>query len=103
MKCVNQKGDRYAHLITVIDGGILVRTNKHNKSIIGANWKVQTVGYKRAFLDCLGQYKTENAVLKISGKLNDPEYIKGLDKSKFLEAHENVFAFSSQLASMEVL
>lgn len=93
----------YAHLIPVIDGGILVRTNKRNTSIIGADWKAQTVGYKRACLECLGQYKTENAVLEISGKLDDPEYIKGLDKSKFLDANENVFAFSSHLASMEVL
>mgnify|MGYP001004381015 CR=1 FL=1 len=93
----------YAHFIPVIDGGILVRTNKRNTNIIGADWKVQTVGYKRACLECLGQYKTENAVLEISGKLDDPEYIKGLDKSKFLDAHENVFAFSSHLASMEVL
>lgn len=93
----------YAHLIPVIDGGILVRTNKKNTNIIGADWKAQTVGYKRACLECLGQYKTENAALEISGKLDDPEYIKGLDKSKFLDAHENVFAFSSHLASMEVL
>ena len=93
----------YAHLIPVIDDGILVRTNKNNTNIIGADWKVQTVGYKRACLECLGQYKTENAALEISGKLDDPEYIKGLDKSKFLDAHENVFAFSSHLASMEVL
>lgn len=93
----------YAHLIPVIDGGILVRTNKRNTNIIGADWKAQTVGYKRACLECLGQYKTENAVLEISGKLDDPDYIKGLDKSKFLDAHENVFAFSSHLASMEVL
>jgi molybdopterin/thiamine biosynthesis adenylyltransferase len=93
----------YAHLIPVIDGGILVRTNIRNTNIVGADWKAQTVGYKRACLECLGQYKTENAVLEISCKLDDPKYIKGLDKSKFLDAHENVFAFSSHLASMEVL
>jgi len=93
----------YAHLIPVVDGGILVRTNKSNTAIVGADWKVQTVGYKRACLECLGQYKTENAVLEIEGKLDDPEYIRGLDKSLFLDAHENVFVFSSHLASMEVL
>ncbi|MBB1286832.1 ThiF family adenylyltransferase [Flavisolibacter sp. BT320] len=93
----------YAHLIPVIDGGILVRTNKRNTAIIGADWKAQTVGYKRPCLECLGQYKAENASLEISGKLDDPDYIKGLDKSKFLDAHENVFVFSSHLASMEVL
>lgn len=93
----------YAHLIPVIDGGILVRTNKRNTNIIGADWKAQTVGYKRACLECLGQYKTDNAVLERSSMMDDPEYIKGLDKAVFFEAHENVFAFSSHLASLEVL
>jgi len=93
----------YAHLIPVIDGGILVRTNKRNTNITGADWKAQTVGYKRSCLECLGQYKTKNAVLERSGMMDDPEYIKGLDKTVFFEAHENVFAFSSHLASMEVL
>lgn len=93
----------YAHLIPVIDGGILVRTNRSNTAIIGSDWKAQTVGYKRPCLECLGQYKSENASLEISGKLDDPDYIRGLDKATFLDAHENVFVFSSHLASMEVL
>ena len=93
----------YAHLIPVIDGGILVRTNAQNTKIIGADWKAHTIGYRRACLECVGQYKTENAALEMDGKLDDPDYIKGLEKTAFLEAHENVFAFSSHLASMEVL
>lgn len=93
----------YAHLIPVIDGGILVRTNKSNTAIVGADWKAQTVGYQRVCLECLGQYKTENAALEKSGMLDDPEYIKGIDKSLYLDAHENVFVFSSHLASLEVL
>lgn len=93
----------YAHLIPVVDGGILVRSNKSNTNIVGADWKTHTVGNDRACLECLGQYKIENAVLEQSGKLDDPEYIKGLDKAQFVNAHENVFAFSSHLASMEVL
>lgn len=93
----------YSHLIPVIDGGIMVRTNKQNTRIIGADWKAQTVGYKRACLECLGQYKTENAGLEKSGKLDDPSYIKGLKESAFINANENVFVFSSHLASMEVL
>lgn len=93
----------YAHLIPVIDGGILVRTNQKNTAIKGADWKAQTVGYKRACLECLGQYSAENATLEMSGKLDDPDYIKGLEKSPFVDAHENVFVFSSHLASMEVL
>jgi molybdopterin/thiamine biosynthesis adenylyltransferase len=93
----------YAHLLPVIDGGILVRTNRSNTAVIGADWKAQTVGYERACLECLGQYTAENAALEISGKLDDPDYVRGLDKSSFLDAHENVFVFSSHLASMEVL
>jgi len=93
----------YAHLIPVIDGGIMVRTNKRNTKIIGADWKAQTVGHDRACLECLGQYKTENAVLEKQGYLDDPNYIKGLENSAFIDAHENVFVFSSHLASLEVL
>jgi molybdopterin-synthase adenylyltransferase len=93
----------YAHLIPVIDGGILVRTNKRNDRIIGADWRAHTVGYDRTCLECLGQYKTENAALEMNGMLDDPDYIKGLDKSQFTDAHENVFVFSSHLASMEVM
>lgn len=92
----------YAHLIPVIDGGILVRTNKKTGKMIGADWKAQTVGHQRSCLECLGQYKTENAALERSGKLDDPSYIAGLDTKDFVDAHENVFWFSSHLASMEV-
>lgn len=91
----------YAHLIPVIDGGILVRTNSKHTTITGADWKAHTVGYDRACLECLGQYKTENATLEKSGLLDDPSYVKGLDTN--LNAHENVFVFSSHLASLEVL
>jgi len=93
----------YSHLIPVIDGGIMVRTNKRNTKIVGADWKAQTVGYKRSCLECLGQYKTEYAALEKSGLLDDPSYINGLEDSAFINSHENVFVFSSHLASLEVL
>jgi hypothetical protein len=35
--------------------------------------------------------------------MDDPEYIKTWDQAKVVNAHENVYAFSSHLASMEVL
>lgn len=93
----------YAHLIPVIDGGILVRTNKTNTKMKGADWKAHIVGNGRVCLECLGQYKTENAKLEREGFLDDPSYIDGLENSEFVNAHENVFVFSSHLASMEVL
>ncbi|MFH6983103.1 HesA/MoeB/ThiF family protein [Marinoscillum luteum] len=93
----------YGHLIPAIDGGILVRSNKDNTRLIGADWKVHTVGKGRPCLECLGQYKTSNAILEKDGKLDDPSYLQGLDKSQFQEVHENVFPFSSNVASLEVL
>lgn len=92
----------YAHLIPVIDGGIKVRTNKLNTKIVGADWRAHTVGNERVCLECLGQYRSEIAKLESEGYLDDPDYIEGMSQ-KFKEAHENVFAFSSHLASMEVL
>jgi molybdopterin/thiamine biosynthesis adenylyltransferase len=93
----------YAHLVPVIDGGILVRTNRDNTRMIGADWKAQTVGYKRPCLECLGQYKTDNAILERKGLLDDSSYIAGLSGGSAVDAHENVFAFSAHLASMQVL
>ncbi len=92
----------YANLIPVIDGGIKVRTNKLNNKIVGADWRAHTVGNERICLECLGQYRSEIAKLESEGYLDDPDYIEGMSQ-KFKEAHENVFAFSSHLASMEVL
>lgn len=93
----------YSHLIPVIDGGILVRTNKKNTAIVGADWKAHTVGYGRPCLECLGQYKTENAALERTGMLDDPSYVKDMPNASILNARENVFVFSSHLASLEVL
>lgn len=93
----------YAHLIPVIDGGIMVRTNKTNTKMIGADWKAQTIGYNRPCLECLGQYKTEYANLEKSGLMDDPSYMKGMEDSGFKETHENVYPFSANLASLEVL
>jgi molybdopterin/thiamine biosynthesis adenylyltransferase len=93
----------YAYLIPVIDGGILVRTNKSNTKLIGADWRAHTVGYGRPCLECIGQYKTQNAMLEKQGYLDDPSYLKDFPGGEKLKAHENVFVFGSHLASMEVL
>lgn len=94
----------YAHLIPVIDGGILVRTNKTNIRLIGADWKIQTVGYDRPCLECLEQFTSSVANLDKEGKLDDPKYMEGADESlRKLVSNENVFAFSMNVASLEVL
>ncbi len=93
----------YSHLIPVIDGGILVRTNKNNTKMIGADWKVQSIGYNKPCLECLGQYETKFATLEKEGLMDDPSYMKGMEDSGYKESHENVYPFSSNLASLEVL
>jgi len=95
----------YAHLIPVIDGGISVRTNDNNTCLTGADWKAQTVGYGRSCLECLGQYSPGDAKLEIDGMLDKPQYINQLSKNdrKRVDAHENVYAFSSYVASMEII
>lgn len=93
----------YAYLIPVIDGGILVRSNKTNTRLVGADWRSHTVGNLRTCLECIGQYKSENAMLEKQGYLDDPSYMKDMPGAAQLNAHENVFVFGSHLASMEVL
>ena len=95
----------YAHCIPVIDGGIKVTTNASNTAMKGADWKTQLVGPGRPCLEQWGQYTDRLATLERSGDLDDPNYISGMapeDKS-IIDAKENVFVFSSHLASMEVL
>ncbi len=94
----------YSYMIPVIDGGILVRTNKTNTKLVGADWKIQTVGYERPCLECLGQFTSSLANLDKEGKLDDPKYMEGADESiRRLVSNENVFGFSMNVASLEIL
>ncbi|GAB7024932.1 ThiF family adenylyltransferase [Geotalea toluenoxydans] len=92
----------YSHLIPVVDGGIEVRFDK-NKRFTGVDWQLQTVAPGRPCLACLGTYNLTDVNLEESGKLDDPSYMKGLPPDHRHKNNENVFPFSTNLASLEVL
>lgn len=91
----------YAHLIPVIDGGILVRLRKDR--LIGADWHVRTVGPGRRCLECCRAFDPSVVGLEREGLLDDPSYISQLDPSDTLLRHENVIPFSTSVAGLEVL
>lgn len=86
----------------VIDGGIAVRF-KPERGFSGVDWQVQTVGPGRPCLECLGTYDQGDVSTEEAGMLDDPSYIKGLPADHRLKGNENVFPFSANLASLEVL
>lgn len=91
----------FAHLIPVIDGGIEVRF-KHGE-FSGVDWQLQTVAPSRPCLECLGTFTPADASTEAAGKLDDPSYLKGLPTDHRFKRNENVFPFSANLASLEVL
>jgi molybdopterin/thiamine biosynthesis adenylyltransferase len=91
----------YAHLIPVVDGGIVARFR--GSEFRGADWQVQTVAPGRPCLECLGTYEPADVSTEAAGKLDDPTYLAGLPLDHRFKRNENVFPFSANLASLEVL
>jgi molybdopterin-synthase adenylyltransferase len=90
----------YAHLIPVIDGGIDVR---FKTAFSGVDWQLQTVGPGRICLECLRCFDPADVDTERAGLLDDPSYMRGLPANHRLKRNENVFPFSANLASLEVL
>jgi len=90
----------YAYLIPVIDGGIAV--NKRHDKFSDARWSSHIITYGHKCMLCRKQYTTSDVSMELDGSLEDPSYIEHLHSKRGF-GNENVFPFSQNLSSIEVL
>jgi hypothetical protein len=110
MRCVDRPWPRhilnvlaYAHLIPVVDGGILARV-REDSHLLHVDWRIHTVGPEQACLHCLDALRRSEVALDRDGLLDDPDYLTGrsqADRERY--GRRNVFAFSLSVASHQVL
>ena len=92
-------GLAYAHLVPVVDGGILAAVTSAGRPI-HMDWRIHTVGPGRACLVCLGALLRSDVGLDRDGLLDDPDYIANLPPSERERySRRNVFPFSLAVAA----
>jgi hypothetical protein len=93
----------YAHLIPVIDGGIAAQVRPDGTPLF-VDWRIHTIGPQNACLICQDALRRSDVALDMDGRLDDPDYIKGLSEAERAQiSRRNVFPFSLSVAAHEVL
>jgi hypothetical protein len=93
----------YAHLIPVVDGGIMARV-KDDGTPLHIDWRIHTVGPDHACMVCLDALRRSDVALDMDGQLDNPDYIRGLPESERARfSRRNVYPFSLSVAAHEVL
>lgn len=93
----------FAHLIPVVDGGLQALARASGDGVRRADWFAHTVIPGRRCMECLGQFDPGLLASDREGLLDDPKYIAGLPADHPGRRNENVFAFSMNVGSLELL
>ena len=93
----------YAHCIPVVFGGVFIANKGPDGALGQAHWSVMSVTPGRRCLRCDGQYTSSDVVMELDGSLDNPSYIADMRRLHDGPTNQNVFPFSTNLASFMVM